>query len=230
MAAALGIKGEAPDQGLGPDRGPDRGHAGARPALDFWFEFASTYSWLSVERIEQVAAARGVAVTWRPFLLGPVFKSQGLETSPFVTNPVKGRYMWRDLARRAQARGLSFRQPTLFPQNGLLAARVAMAALAHPGGPAFCRNIYRAQFQQGADISQASVVAQALQQAGLPAELIDAPRDPSLKASLRAQTEDAQAQGLFGAPSFTVGGELFWGDDRLEDALDWACRAAEVAR
>lgn len=226
MTPTPGISGqEAPDRGPGRD-----GAYGARPALDFWFEFASTYSWLSVERIEKLAAARGVALRWRPFLLGPVFKAQGLETSPFVTNPVKGRYMWRDLERRARGRGLRFRQPTLFPQNGLLAARVAMAALAHPGGPAFCRQVYRAQLQDGLDISRPEVIAGALDRAGLPADLIDAPRDPSLKAALRAQTEEALALGLFGAPSFVTAGEVFWGDDRLEDALDWACSAAQVAR
>lgn len=224
MALMPGIGQAAPDPRPGPGRS-----TGDMPALDFWFEFASPYSWLSVERIGALATARGVAVTWRPFLLGPIFKAHGLETSPFVTNPAKGRYLWRDLARRARLRGLAARQPAVFPQNGLLAARVAMAALAHPGGPAFCRNVYRAQFQRGADIGQREVVAQALAEAGLPADLIDAARDPSLKAALRAQTEAALALGIFGAPFFTVDREPFWGDDRLEEALDWAASVARVA-
>jgi 2-hydroxychromene-2-carboxylate isomerase len=97
-----------------------------RPIFEFWYEFASTYSYLAVMRIEQLAAEAGVELVWRPFLLGPVFKAQGWETSPFKLFPDKGRYMWRDLEREAARLGLPFYRPKSFPQNGLLAARIAI--------------------------------------------------------------------------------------------------------
>ena len=100
-----------------------------RQPLHFWFEFASTYSYPAALRVERVAAARGVPVVWRPFLLAPIFGEQGWRDSPFNIYPVKGRYMWRDLARICEKEGLPFRHPTRFPRNGLLPARVACAAI-----------------------------------------------------------------------------------------------------
>src|SRR3954462_15973400 len=97
--------------------------------LDFWLEFASTYSYPAAMRIAPLAKARGVSVRWRPFLLGPRFKSQGWDNSPFNLYPAKGRYMWRDLNRICGALGLPLARPPRFPQNGLLAARVAVVAL-----------------------------------------------------------------------------------------------------
>ncbi len=97
--------------------------------LDFWFEFASTYSYPAAMRIAPLAKARGFNVRWRPFLLGPIFKSQEWDDSPFNLYPAKGRYMWRDLERICGALGLPLVQPSPFPQNGLLAARVALIAL-----------------------------------------------------------------------------------------------------
>lgn len=190
--------------------------------LEFWFEFASTYSYLSAMRLPERAAKAGVAVTWRPFLLGPIFAAQGMDTSPFNIYPVKGAYMWRDMERRAQAHGLTFHKPHPFPQNGLLAARTATAALAHPEGIAFCQNVYLEQFTQGADISDPDVVQSCLTRANLPVTLMQDAQSDAIKSTLRATTDAAQQRGLFGAPSFTVGSELFWGDDRLEDALSWA--------
>ena len=94
--------------------------------LEFWYEFASTYSYLSAMRIEALATAAGVAVEWKPFLLGPIFKAQGWDTSPFNLYPAKGRYMVRDLQRLAAGRGLRFALPAPFPQNSLAAARLAL--------------------------------------------------------------------------------------------------------
>jgi 2-hydroxychromene-2-carboxylate isomerase len=97
------------------------------PTLDFWFDFASTYSYPAAMRIAPLAAAAGVAVRYRPFLLGPIFKAQGWDTSPFNVYEAKGRHMWRDLERLCADLALPFRHPDPFPQNSLLAARVALA-------------------------------------------------------------------------------------------------------
>lgn len=196
-------------------------------ALDFWFEFASTYSYLSVVRIDAEAQARGVRVRWRPFLLGPIFAAQGWPTSPFVLYPAKGAYMWRDMERRAARIGAPFRAAgrdgaAPFPQNGLHAARLALVGLDAGWGHAFCRAVFAAQFAEGADIADPALLARLVAEAGGPPGALAAATSPETKARLRAQTEEAMALGVFGAPSFTTGGELFWGDDRLEDALDCA--------
>lgn len=206
-------------------------HGTGEAKLDFWFEFASTYSYLSATRMASAAAAAGVTVTWRPFLLGPIFAAQGWTTSPFNLYPAKGRYMWRDMARLAAARGVDFVRPDVFPQNGLLAARVATALLneAPATGQAFCVAIYKAQFAKGLDISNPDVVSAALDESGAPEGALAKAQDPAVKAQLRATTETAQEIGLFGAPSFTIGDEIFWGDDRLEMALAHARAVAEAS-
>ena len=193
-----------------------------RGRLTFWFEFASTYSYLSAMRIGELAAGRSVAVTWKPFLLGPVFAAQGWDTSPFNIYPAKGRYMWRDMERICAARGLPFRRPDPFPQNGLKAARLALAAAEQNRIEAFTKTVFQAQFGDGADISSDAVLQGCLRRAGLDGALMQRARAPAIKSALRAQTEEAIAAGIFGAPSFISGAELFWGDDRLEQALEHA--------
>ncbi len=118
----------------------------SRPPLDFYLEFASTYSYPAAMRIGALADAAGVAVRWRPFLLGPIFKAQGWDNSPFNIYPAKGRYMWRDLERVCGRLGLPFRRPDPFPQPSLLAARIAHAGLDAGWGEAFCRAVYAAEF------------------------------------------------------------------------------------
>ena len=192
--------------------------------LDFWFDFASTYSYPAAMRIAPLAEQADVRVRFRPFLLGPIFKAQGWTTSPFNLYPAKGRHMWRDLERLCADLGLPFRRPDPFPQNSLLAARVALAGLDHDWGEAFCRALFRAEFGEGRAIDDAAAVGEVL--AGLhvdPTPALAVARSDAIKTRLRAQTEEAQRLGLFGAPSFTTAdGELFWGNDRLEPALRWA--------
>jgi len=196
------------------------------PILDFWFEFASTYSYPAAMRIAESARARGVTLRWRPFLLGPIFKAQGWDTSPFNLYPAKGRYMWRDLERICAGLGLPFMQPDVFPQNALVAARVALVALERDWGEDFCRAIYRAEFGEGRDIGKPETVAAVLTALGQDAQaVLHEAQSDATKARLRAQTEEAQRLGVFGAPSFTTAdGELFWGNDRLEAAIAWAKR------
>ena len=191
-------------------------------AIQFWFEFASTYSYPAAMRIELAAAARGVRVEWKPFLLGPIFRSQGWNDSPFNVYPAKGRYMWRDLERVCKRLQLPFRRPSQFPRNGLLAARVACAGAAEPWVPAFVRAVYDANFAHDEDIASADVIARCLERAGQrPEPLLAAAGSEPNKARLREQNEAAARLGIFGAPSFVVGRELFWGNDRLESALAW---------
>lgn len=198
----------------------------AKPTLDFWFEFASTYSYPAAMRISPLAEAAGVAVRWRPFMLGPIFKEQGWTTSPFNLFPAKGRNMWRDLERTCGTIGLPFVRPTTFPQNTLLAARVALVGLAEPWGEDYCRAIYRAEFAEGRTVEEIKTIAGVLTGLGLDAgAVLDRAQSNENRSQLRAHTEEAQRLGIFGSPSFvTADGELFWGNDRLEAALNWARR------
>jgi 2-hydroxychromene-2-carboxylate isomerase len=194
------------------------------PALEFWFDFASTYSYPAAMRIGLLARRAGVHVRFRPFLLGPIFKAQGWTTSPFNLYQAKGRNMWRDLDRLCADLSLPFRRPDPFPQNSLLAARVALA-----GGDAgwdrdFCLATFRAEFGEGRRIDDVAAIRDLLEGLKIdPTAALDAAQSDEVKARLRAQTEEAQRRGVFGAPSFTTAdGELFWGNDRLERAIRWA--------
>lgn len=194
--------------------------------LDFWFDFASTYSYPAAMRIGPLAAKARVKVRFRPFLLGPIFQAQGWETSPFNLYEAKGRYMWRDLKRLCVDLDLPFRRPETFPQQSVLAARVALVGLKEKWGKNFCLALFRAEFGEGGRIDDPAVIGKIL--TGLkidPTPVLEAARSNELRVALRTQTEEAQRLGIFGAPTFiTPDGELFWGNDRLERALGWAKR------
>ncbi len=193
--------------------------------VHFWFEFASTYSYVAASRVERLADAAGVVVEWKPFLLGPIFQAQGWNDSPFNLYPVKGRYMWRDMERLCAAEGIRLRRPSQFPRNGLLAARVATLEEGAPWRAEFARRIFAANFAEDRDIADPAVVGSVVESLGLPvAQVLESARGPQNKERLRGQTEEAVRLGIFGAPSFVVGDELFWGNDRLEQAIAWCSR------
>ena len=195
-----------------------------RPVLDFWFDFASTNSYPAAMRIVHRADEAGVAVRFRPFLLGPIFQQQGWPNSPFNIYEAKGRNMWRDLERLCGDLDLPFRRPDPFPQNSLLAARTALVGLKADWGENFCRAVFHAEFAAGRRIDDAVVITDILGALWVEAApVMAATQSAEIKAALRSATEEAQALGIYGAPSFTTAdGELFWGNDRLERALTWA--------
>jgi 2-hydroxychromene-2-carboxylate isomerase len=198
----------------------------SRSTVDFYLEFASTYSYPAAMRIGALAEAAGVVVRWRPFLLGPIFKVQGWNDSPFNIFPAKGRYMWRDLDRICGRLGLPFRRPDPFPQPSLLAARIAHAGLDAGWGEAFCRAVYAAEFSDGRPIGDENVLRDLLQGLGVAAEpALARAHSDEIKGRLRAATAEAEQCGVFGAPTFVCAdGELFWGHDRMAEALAWAVR------
>lgn len=195
------------------------------PKIDFWFEFASSYSYPAAMRIAEVAREAGVDVNWRPFLLGAVFKALDLPIdSPFNRQEAKGNYMWRDLERVTGALGLEFNRPDPFPQSSVIAARVALVGKDEPWFRDFVRGVYRAEYVDGKNIGEADTIAAVLTGIGVDPEavLAEAQSDP-IKQTLRTETGTAIELGIFGAPSFvTEDGELFWGNDRLETAVTWA--------
>ncbi len=192
--------------------------------LQCWFEFGSTYSYLSASRIGAVANAVCVEVRWEPFLLGPLFREFGWDDSPFNLYPVKGRYMWRDMQRLCEGYQLPFQKPSVFPRNGLLAARICCVGDGEPWLPAFIKATFEANFGHDLDIADPRVLRGLLDGLGQSSEAILREAGGEVaKQRLRANTDRAREIGIFGAPSFVVGTELYWGNDRLGDAI--ACAA-----
>lgn len=198
------------------------------PVIDFWFEFGSNYSYLSVMRIEQEAARHGVRVRWQPFLLGPIFKSYGWSTSPFVLQEQKGRYVWQDMERECSKYRLPWKKPANFPRSAILPLRVAVLAAEQAWMADYCRRMMQMNFVHDREIDKQELVEEVLTGMGLPAAhiLAQATTDEN-KLKLRRQTELAISKGIFGAPTFFVGEQMFWGNDRLDDALAY-CRAGQV--
>jgi len=171
-------------------------------------------------RIEALAASKGVPIRWRPFLLGAIFKSFGWTSSPFVLQKAKGEYVWHDMLRQCRKYDLPWVKPSVFPRISLLSMRVAMVGAEEPWIGDYCKQIMLMNFARDREIDTPEAVSEVLQQLGLPAEdILAKARSEDNKLRLRAQTEEAQARGIFGAPTFFVGSEMFWGDDRLDDAL-----------
>ncbi len=198
---------------------------GQDTTVEFWFEFASTYSYPTAMRIRDVARRAGVQVQWRAFLLGPIFRDLGWRDSPFNLQPAKGRYMWLDLARACEDAGIPLQRPSVFPRNGLHAARIAAIYHEEEWLPEFVERVYTANFAEDRDISEDTTIADCLRNVGADAdEILDRSRSDAGKAALRDQTTRAVELGIFGAPSFIVGEELFWGNDRLERAIQSARR------
>jgi 2-hydroxychromene-2-carboxylate isomerase len=199
--------------------------------IEFWFDFPSTYSYPAAMRIERLAGEAGMDVVWKPFLLGPLFnQQQGLTDSPFNAFPVKGKYMWRDLARVCEDEGLTLTKPAAFPQNGLKAARITLA-LPEAARPDFVRAVYTANFAEGALISDEAVLEGLLARLGhSPGDVLARAGSDEVKAELKKNTEEAAARGVFGAPTFFApDGDMFWGNDRLEQAVRWALKAKQVS-
>jgi 2-hydroxychromene-2-carboxylate isomerase len=190
--------------------------------MQFWFEFASTYSYVAALRVEDECRRAGVELEYRPFLLGPIFSELlGIKDSPFNVQPVRGRYMWRDLERLCEKHGLPWRRPSVFPRNSVLAARVACCA--GTSIAAVAQAVFRANFAEDREIADPDVLRTVLDSAGLDGHrLLELAQRPEIKAQLRANTSEAQRLGIFGAPDFVVNGELFFGQDRLQDAIAWA--------
>jgi 2-hydroxychromene-2-carboxylate isomerase len=165
--------------------------------IEFWYEFGSTYSYPAVMRIEKLAAQAGVELRWRPFLLGPIFQTIGWNDSPFNIFAAKGRYMWRDLARVCEAEGIPLKlPPAKFPQNGLKAARLALAGESEGWTPPFTRAVFTANYAEQKDISEDATLVPILEALGLDAEAaLAAANTPENKDALRRQTEEAASRG-----------------------------------
>jgi len=194
--------------------------------LDFWFEYGSTYTYLTVARMHAMASRHGIEVRWRPFLLAPIMVEQGLAQGPFLPFPQKLRYMWRDLERRAAAHGVPYRRPSRYPPNTLLTARIGTLAAAEGWCAGFTERVFALHWTEDVEIGTEANLQGALAALGKdPADVLARAQSAENKQRLKDATDEAKALGVFGSPSFVANGELFWGDDRLEEALAWAIGA-----
>ncbi len=191
--------------------------------IHVWFDFASTYSYPAIMRVTQLAAANDILLRWRPFMLGVIFKQQGWNDSPFNLYPPKGRYMWRDMERLCAAQGTPFNKPTQFPRSGLLAGRIACLNQTAPWITAFIQAVYRANFVHDQNIADTTVIGKILDQLNLDSQgiIAHAVSDEG-KQTFKDLTGEAMELGIFGSPTFIIDDEMFWGGDRLAEAIDFA--------
>ena len=199
----------------------------ADDAIDFWFSTGSTYTYLTVSRLEQVAAAEGVRFNWRPFSVRQIMREQN--NVPFATKPVKMAYMWRDLERRAAWHGIPFRKPSHYPPDTLLTARIGMVGCQDGWCREFTERTFALHWTEDRPIGSDGNLGTVMRDMRLePAEILARAQGDEIKAALRAQTERARTLGIFGSPTFVVEGELYWGDDRLKEAMERACTSEFV--
>lgn len=193
-------------------------------SIDFFFFYGSTYTYLSVMRIEQAAAEAGVDVNWRPFNVRAIMLE--MDNIPFATKPAKAAYMWRDLERRAARYGIDYRRQPQYPVDpDLLANRVGVLAADEGWCPDYTKASYRAWFLEDRPLGVDDNVEHVLRSLDKdPAAVIAAANADDTVQRLEDETAAARALGIFGSPTFAVDGEIFWGDDRLEDALAWSKR------
>jgi 2-hydroxychromene-2-carboxylate isomerase len=182
----------------------------------FYFDLGSPYAYLTAERIADVL---GESVVWQPLSLGALFKLAG-RSSWSLGDPDRRRDGIVEVQRRAELYGLPpVRWPEPWPSNYLFAMRACTYAFQVGQGIEFSLRAFRAAFQQGHDLGLPERVLHLAGEVGLDQRAVeDATGDPQVKLALRAATQDAHELGVFGVPTLAVGGELFWGDDRLQDA------------
>jgi 2-hydroxychromene-2-carboxylate isomerase len=197
--------------------------------IDFFFTMGSTYSYLSVMRLAEVERNTGVSFQWRPFHLLVIL--QEMKHVPFADKPTKSAYMWRDIERRAAMYGIPVKVPAPYPckQSGF-ANLIATIGMREGWGADFVREAYRHWFVLGQETGSEPNVSESLRAVGQdPKRVLALAETDEAKAALTAETDAARALGIFGSPTFVVGKELFWGDDRLEDAVSWL-QAGRVER
>ncbi|MDF3821333.1 2-hydroxychromene-2-carboxylate isomerase [Leptospira sp. 96542] len=190
----------------------------------FFFDFASPYSYLSFFRIKKffIHNFQEENICLCPFLLGVVFKNNGWNTSPFNIFPAKGEYMWKDVKRQATKYNLPFQRPVEFPAYSLHATRVFYALSSSPLQWKYVQAVFQYEFQDSKDTKEKRILKEILERELLlpnADEILEHSTSDSVKELVRSQTELAIQNKIFGAPSFLYQNELFWGDDRLEDAI-----------
>lgn len=198
------------------------------PTLDLFFFPGSTYSYLTAMRIRARAAADGFEIRWHPFDVRSIMIE--MDNIPFARKPVKSRYMWRDIERRARRHGLPWAGQPPYPVDPHLEAlRVATVANAQGFCGEFAEASYRAWFLEGKAPGVGTNTREVLEGLGRDADaILKQAQDEHCALRINEETAAARGLGIFGSPTFVVGDEIFWGDDRLDDAIEWLLRPASA--
>ncbi len=201
----------------------------AEPAIDFWFSIGSTYTYLSIMRVVEAQADSGVAVRWRPFSVCEIMRE--MNNRFLQGKPEKYSYMWRDISRRADMLGIVAKVPVPHPLSEFdRPNRVAVLGTREGWCVAFVQAAFRHWFEQGAEPGLEPALSASIRAAGQdPERVLPLVDGEEIGRAYDGVTAEARALGIFGSPTFAVGPELFWGDDRLEHALSWARHGRLVA-
>ena len=193
----------------------------AADPIDFWFSMGSTCTYLSVMRLGEMQQSSGIRFRWRPFHLLVIL--QEMKHVPFADKPAKCAYMWRDIERRAAMYDLAVSLPAPYPaKQSIVANLVTIVGMRQGWGDDFVRAAYRRWFQRGQETGSEPNVSESLREIGQdPLPILASANGPEAKETLMEETAAARDLGIFGSPTFAVGREIFWGDDRLEDAISW---------
>ena len=193
--------------------------------IEFWFSIGSTYTYLSVSRLKEVERKFEVSFSWQPFSVRKIMRE--MDNVPFPpTKQAKVDYMWRDIQRRARGYGFEARVPAPYPLKEFdLANRIAVLGMQEGWCSNYVQATYRRWFLEWLEPGSEPNVSESLREIGQdPERILELATGEETGEVYSCQTESAQSKGIFGSPSFIVDGELFWGDDRLEDAVSWALR------
>lgn len=193
----------------------------SQSSIDFWFSIGSTYTYLTVMRLKALEEREGVRFNWRPFYLAKIFNEANYH--PFSGKTLKTNYMWRDLERRATKHGIPINVPAPYPlPRTAFANRLAFVGMQEGWGQDFVRASYQRWFQEGKPTGEEPNLSESLREVGQDLDrVISIAEDQSTDAALDAETISAKRLGVCGSPTFAVDSEIFWGDDHLEDALQW---------
>lgn len=186
-------------------------------SFEYWFDFGSPAAYLAFTQLPKLEAETNAKAVYRPMLLGGVFQATG-NHSP-ATIPAKGTYVFDDFSRFAKRYGVPFNSNPHFPINTLLLMRGAIGMqLQHPEQfLAYCRAIFQAVWIDALNMNDPATVGTVLHKAGFdPQMLMALANEQTTKDALKATTTEAVTRGVFGAPTFFVGNQMYWGQDRLD--------------
>ena len=190
-------------------------------SMDFYFDFSSSYSYLALPQLEKLQNERGVDIRWMPVALGAIFKANK-HPGPPAAGSAKSKYISRDIERIADMNGQSYHWPNPFPFNSITAARIFWYLEKDDPAQAadWAKKVFNASFGEGRNCSDPEELSTLAYDAGLDGSaLLLAAGEDAVKDKFKAVTGEAMERGVFGAPTFFVDNEMFWGTDRLEQAI-----------
>ena len=191
--------------------------------IDFYFSIGSTYTYLSITRILDVEKEHQVKFNWKPFSVRAIMKE--MNNIPFPKDKInKVNYMWRDIERRAEGYGFFAKTPVPYPLSEFdLANQIAILGLNEGWGKDYTRLTYKKWFQEGKEPVIEPSINEICKELKLDKdEILSKAKTKIIEDNYLANTDSARKNKIFGSPSFIVNNEIFWGDDRMEDAIKWS--------